>query len=62
MTKKDKEKVMNQHTSEINKAKDILYRVSDALLDAGLARDSETLFRMVLRIEEFQTKYDEYRL
>lgn len=62
MTKKDKANAMNKCSNEINKAKDAMYRASEALLDAGLARDSETLFRMILRLEAFQTKYDEYRL
>lgn len=61
MTRKDKERIMNEFTNELNKAKQLMAKVSDGLLDKGLARDSETLFRMVLRLEEFQTKYDEHR-
>lgn len=62
MTRKDKERIMNKFTSELNKAKHLMAEVSDGLLDEGLEKDSYTLYKMVLRLEEFQTKYDEFRL
>lgn len=62
MTKKDKAQAMNKCMSEINAAKSAMQKASDKLLDAGLEKDSYTLYKMILKLEEFQTKYDDFRL
>lgn len=62
MTKTEKAKRMNKAANDIDKAKNLLQRASDILADEGMWRDSEQLFRMICKIEAFETKYDEYRL
>lgn len=62
MTKKEKAKAMNKISYIVNKAKSAMQDASDAMLDEGLEKDSYMVYKMILRLEEIQTKYDDYRL
>ena len=62
MTKREKEKVMDYASYDINIAKDRMDQAAEKLSEKGLLKDAETLMRMVYRLEMFQTKYNEYRL
>lgn len=58
MTKKDKAQAMDKCTPIINAAKKAMEKASDAMLDAGLADDSYALYKMILKLEAMQNKYD----
>ena len=62
MKKSEKCKAMHKASYDINIAKDRLNRAVQTLESEGLFADAETLARMILRIEMFETKYEEYRL
>lgn len=62
MKKCEKAKVMNRASEEINRAKDAMNRAVCILEEQGMPADAETLYRMILKLEMFQTKYDPYRL
>lgn len=57
MTREQKYKVFREATYNFNEAKDRLNRVVQKLEENGLEKDAETLFNMILRIEQFQNKY-----
>lgn len=62
MKRAEKEKIMSKADCEFGRAKHSLDRAAEILAENGLYKDAETLMRMVYRIEEFQTKYDEFRI
>ena len=62
MKRAEKEKVMNRASCAINRAKDEMNRAVHILEENGMDKDAETLYRMIIRLEMFQTKYDEFRL
>lgn len=62
MKRAEKEKIMSKAGCEFDRAKHSLDRAAEILAENGLYKDAETLMRMVYRIEEFQTKYDEFRI
>lgn len=57
MTREQKYKVFREATYNFNEAKDRLNRVVQKLEENGLEKDAETLFNLILRIEQFQNKY-----
>lgn len=60
MTKKEKQDIFNNwQVGKLNQAKDILYEVSEYLNANGLTKDSDTLTKMIYKIETFQNKYKE---
>ena len=62
MTKTKKIEVFHEASYDFNEAKDRLNSVVQRLEENGFMRDADTLFRIILRIEAFQTKYEEFRL
>jgi len=62
MTRERKYKVFREASYDFNEAKDRLNSVVQRLEENGFMRDADTLFRIILRIEAFQTKYEEFRL
>lgn len=62
MTKMKKSEVFHEASYDFNEAKNRLNRVIHKLEENGLMRDADTLFNIILRIEAFQTKYEEFRL
>ena len=64
MTKKEKENIFNTYAvcNGLNDAKVSMWTASDCLEEQGLAKDAETLRKMVYRLEMFQTKYDEHKV
>ena len=62
MKKEQKQKVFDAAADDFNRAKDDLSRAYYILEANGLSKDAETLFNMILKIERFETKYDEFRL
>lgn len=57
MTREQKYKVFREANYDFNEAKDRLNRAVQKLEANGLEKDAETLFNMILRIEQFQNKY-----
>ena len=62
MTKTKKSEVFHEASYDFKEAKDRLNSVVQRLEENGLVRDADTLYGIILRIEAFQTKYDEFRL
>lgn len=61
MKNKDKAKIMDKAAYDINIAKDRMNDAVTILEESGMVKDAETLARMLLKLEMFQTKYDRYR-
>ena len=57
MTRKEKAEVMYRNEDELNKAKYAMARVAEALENAGMTKDAETLMKMVYKLEAFEHKY-----
>ena len=58
----EKRKAFEKASCDFNRAKDDLNRAVGILEEAGLDKDANTLFNMILKIEKFQNKYNEYSL
>ena len=58
MTKTKKSEVFRGASYDFCEAKDRLNRAVQKLEANGLKKDAETLFNMILRIEQFQNKYE----
>lgn len=57
MTREQKYEVFRGASYDFCEAKDRLNRAVQKLEANGLKKDAETLFNMILRIEQFQNKY-----
>lgn len=57
MKKEIKIDKFNSIVSDLNEAKDRIYKVVNDLEEAGLNRDAEQLIKMLYHIEAFQNKY-----
>lgn len=62
MKRAEKESIMSMADYDINMAKDMMNRAVQTLEENGLFKDADTLFRMILKLEMFQNKYNECRL
>ena len=62
MKKVEKAEAMDRTTSNINRAKEELYRAVRILEEEGLEKDAEQLYRMIIRIEKFQNKYNQFSI
>lgn len=62
MKSSEKAKVMDRASYDIDVAKDRIDRAVSILEESGMTKDAETLARMLLKLEMFETKYDRYRI
>lgn len=56
----EKANAMNRTTSDLNKAKDDMYRAVQKLENEGLQNDADQLMKMIWKLEAFQNKYVKY--
>lgn len=58
MTQAQKKDAMDRASYDLNEAKDRMDKAVYTLESHGMWRDAEQLRKMILRVEQFQNKYD----
>lgn len=58
MTQAQKKDAMDKASYDLNEAKDRMDKAVYTLESHGMWRDAEQLRKMILRVEQFQNKYD----
>ena len=62
MTLTQKKEAMDRTAYNLNQAKDRMYNAVYMLEAHGMWRDAEQLRRMILKVEQFQNKYDRFSI